>query len=264
MSKNDLKLNVLLAKTDSLAPQFKGMINDYSKFFIKGQGAFQGEKRTYEANADTIDDPTKRGNRLVQTTVKQKLDWFKEGSKEYIDALFSQEATNASGKAKATLMVGDDNWGEFTSLELLRLKSTIENPALHGMMENIPVRSDAEEWEKCDDEMYKEKGIFETPLVSGTNITTTKEDKILKDPNVSKDSPNYTPTVTTITTTQELGKYTQQRFSGEWSQREKAEALRRRAKLVTSIVEALKKCNEVEVVESKLDSNKIFGYLFNK
>ena len=257
------KLNVLLAKTDSLAPQYKGMVQDFSRFFSKSQGAFIGEKRTYEANEGTVDDPSKRGNHLVQTTVGTKLGWFQENAKEYIDSLFAQEATNASGDAKAELTVEGTSWGTFSSLELLRLKSVVENNSLHGMLEAIPVRSDAQEWSISNNEMYKGKAIFETPLLEGTNMTTTKEDKILKDPNVGKDSPNYTPTVTTITTSMELGKYSMQKFSGEWTQRERAEALQRRGKLVTAIIEALKRCNEVEVVESELNSDKIFGYLFN-
>src|SRR5690606_28059261 len=129
-----------------LAPLFKGMIQDYAKFFTKSQGAFLGEKRTYEAREGTIDDPSKRGNVLVQTTVDEKLKWFKENSKEYIDALFAQEATNASGNAKAQLIVDGTEWGEFTSLELLRLKSIVESSSLHSMLEAIPVRSDSEEW----------------------------------------------------------------------------------------------------------------------
>jgi len=257
-----IKLNVLLAKTDSLAPQFKGMISDYGKFFSKNQGAFMGQKKTYEANEGTVDDPTKRGNMLVQTTVNEKLTWFKENSKEYIDSLFSQEATNASGNAKAELTVEGESWGEFTSLELLRLKSVVEQGSLHTMLEVIPVRSDSQEWNPSDNEMYKDKGIFQTPLLKGTNITTAKEDRILKDPNVDNNSPNYTPTVTTITTTVKLGEYTVQTFSGEWSQRERAEALQRRGKLITAIVQALKKCNEVDAVASGLNSDKIFGYLF--
>jgi len=256
------KLNVLLAKTDSLAPIFKGMIQDYAKFFTKSQGAFLGEKRTYEAKEGTIDEPNKRGNTLVQTTVDEKLRWFKENAKEYIDALFAQEATNASGIAKAELIVEGNSWGEYTSLELLRLKSLVETTGLHGMIESIPVRSDSEEWSLSENEMYKGKEIFETPLIEGVSITTEKENYILKDPNVDKNSPNYTPTVATKTTTVELGEYTQQRFSGQWTQRKRAEALKRRTTLTTSIIEALKRCNEVEVVESNLDSDKIFSYLF--
>lgn len=263
MSKMKLKLNVLLAKTDNLATYYKGMLKDYSRFFVKSQGAFQGEKRTYQPKEGTIDEPSKRGNRVVQTTVNEKLHWFMQNSKEYIDSLFSQERTNASGLAKAELVVGGKSWGEYTSLELLRLKSLVEGNDLHHMLENIPVRSDQEEWEETKNEMYAERSVFEMPQVKGMNITTEKESYILPDPNL-KDGmrATYTPQIAHKTTTVELGEYTQQKFSGEWSQRQRAEMLFRRAQLVTAIIEALKTCNEAEVVQSDLTSDKIFGYLF--
>jgi hypothetical protein len=259
-----MKLNVLLAKTDSLQSHFKAMLGDYGKFFSKNQGAFKGEKGTYEPREGTIDEPKARGNTLVQTTVTEKLDWFKENSVDYINALFSQEKTNASGAATAELTVAGQVWGTFTSLELLRLKNIVESSGLYTMLSSIPVRSDSEEWAPTTNDMYKGRDIAESPLHRGINVTTEKEQYILKDPNVGKDSPNYTPSVATKTTTLELGDYTRQRFSGEWTQRDKALALRKRTTLITAIVEALKVCNEAEAVESELTSDKIFGYLFSK
>lgn len=257
-----VKLNVLLAKTDALAAYYKGQVNDYGKFFSSKQGAFKGEKKTYTPREDTIDDTSKRGIVKVQTTVTEKLEWFKENAREYVDALFAQEATNASGNAKAELIVDGESWGEFTSLELLRLKSLVEAGGLHSVLENIPVRSDSEVWEKTDDEDYSGREIYESELIKGVNKTTEKENYILKDPNVDASSPNYNPTVATKTTIVELGDYTHQKFTGEWSQRQKAEVLQRRAKLLVAITESLKKANEAEVVSSELSADKIFGYLF--
>jgi len=258
-----MKLNVLLAKTDSLATQFKGMVVDFAKFFKNKQGAFVGEKKTYQPKEGTIDEPTKRGNTLVQTTVDEKFKWFKENSKEYIDALFAQEATNASGAATAELVIDGKSWGVYTSLELLRLKSVVENNNLHVMLNEIPVRSDSEEWDESENEMYAERsGIYEIKMEESVIKSTVKEDYILKDPNVSETSPNYSPVVSQKTSTIELGDYTRQKFSGEWSQRQKASALKRRSTMITSIVQALKTCNEVEAVESELNSDRIFSYLF--
>ena len=99
------KLNTHLAKTESLAPSYKGLVADYIKFFKDSQGAFLGEKGTYEAMPDTIDEPNRRGVKLIQTTVKEKFDYFKDVSKEYINSLFTLERTNSSGVAKAELVV---------------------------------------------------------------------------------------------------------------------------------------------------------------
>lgn len=260
------KLNVLLALTDQLRHVYKNSVSDYSKFFAKSQGSFKGSKRTYTAKEGTIDEPSKRGVTIVATTVKEKIDYFVDNSSKFIDALFSQEKTNASGVAEAELIVGGKSWGVFSSLELLRLKSLLESNDLGklvDMIENIPVRSDSEIWKKTTDEEYEGRDIYETELFVGVSKTTLKEHYVLEDPNIKGNVPsNYTPAVAQKDRVMELGDYTNQNFSGEWSHRERALALKRRTSLLTAITEALKVANECEVVESKLTSKKIFNYLF--
>ncbi len=257
-----LKLNVLLAKTDHLASSFKKGLEEYVKFFKTSQGAFKGEKKTYEARPNTIDLPSERINRLVVTTVDEKLKYFEENSKEYIDALFSQEKTNASGVAKATLSVGGITFGEFTSLELLRLKSLLEGGTFKEMYEHLPVRNDDEIWDKSSNDSYSGRNIYESTLRTGVNKSTTKEQYILTDPNIAKiDSSKYTPQIAVKETVLELGDYTIQRFTGETSHVERAAILERRSKLLVAIIEALKISNEVEAVASDMTADKIFGYL---
>lgn len=262
-----MKLNVLLAKTELLSKHFTGMVKDYCSYFSKNQGDFKGVRATYEAAEGMVDDPSKRGFNQVVTTVDEKFEYFQSSSKEYINALFSQEATNASGNAKAPLMVEGEEWGVFSSLELLRLKSLVENKELERMFLSIPVRSDALDWKESSDETYKDrKGIYELPKVEGEAKTTVKESYILPDPNISKikDSANYTPQVAVKNNTVTVGTYTQQGFSGEYSHKQRASILRRRTILLTAITEALKVCNEVEAVESGITSDKIFNYLLAK
>ena len=258
-----LKLNVLLAKTDHLASQYAGMLKDYIKFFKNSQGAFHGEQRTYTPREGTIDEPNKRKNILVQTTVGEKLEWFENNAKDYVDALFSVEATNASGLAKAELIVEDESWGEFTSLELLRLKSLLDHNDLKGLFEQLPVRSDAIIWSKTEHEMYRGREIYETSIQEGVEKTTETTSYVLEDPNLSrlKDGAAYTPQIASKKTVVELGDYTYQSFTGTTSPRHKAEIMQRRAKLLTAVIEALKLCNEVEAQKSELTAEKVFGYL---
>lgn len=258
-----LKLNVILAKTDVLASSFRAMLNDFIGFFNKEQGQFKGVRKTYAPRPGTIDLPTERGNVLVVTTVDEKLRWLEETSKDYIDALFTQEATNASGLAKSNLIVDGKDWGVYTSLELLRLKSLIENGEFERMYANIPVRSDSEEWSVTNQELYSMRHvIYESPIQSGIKKSVLKEAYILPDPNITKETgAKYVAQVAQKDSIQELGDYTFQRFSGEWSHRQRAELLRKRQNLLTSIIEALKIANEVEVIQSKLNSEKIFNYL---
>lgn len=257
------KLNVLLAKTDQLSSSFKKGITEYIKFFKSAQGSFIGEKKTYSPKEGTIDEPSLRKNQLVVTTVDEKLEYLVNSSKEYIDSLFSQEATNASGQAKSELFVDGISLGVYSSLELLRLKSLIESGELEEMYANIPVRSDSEIWNETKADDYKNRtGIFETGVTSGVKKTTTKESYILSDPNIAnvKDG-KYTPQIASRDTVVELGDYTSQKYSGEYSQRQKAEILQRRTKLLVAVLEALKASNDVEAVDSQMNSNKLFGYL---
>jgi hypothetical protein len=258
-----IKLNTLLAKTDQLASGFKEILTSYIGFFKNHQGAFKGERRTYAPRPGTIDEPKERANDLVVTTVPEKLSWLTDTQAEYIDALFSQEATNASGVAKARLVVDGVDFGNFSSLELLRLKSLLENSQLVGMYENIPVRSDSMVWKKTADGTYLGRDIWETDMIAGVKKTTVKEAYILPDPNIKNlgDGANYTPMVAQKDTVMELGDFTHQRFSGEFSHKERADILYRRQRMLTAVLEALKLSNDVESVASEMNAKKLFGYL---
>lgn len=258
-----MKLNVLLAKTDHLASSFKESLADYIKFFKGSQGAFKGVQKTYEPRANTQDSPNDRGVTLIATTVDEKFQWLEENSKEYIDALFSQEKTNSNGSATADLIVNGQKVGTFTSLELLKLKSILENSSLLAMYENIPVRPDDEQWENSTAEMYSErKGVFQSKKLEGVKKSILKESFILPDPNIEKvKAGTYTPVVANKDTVIDLGDYSVQKFTGEWSHRQRAEVLKRRTVLLGAVIEALKIANEVEAVKSDLNSTFLFNYL---
>lgn len=258
-----MKLNVLLAKTDHLASSFRKSVEDYLQYFKNKQTDFRGERKTYEPRPGTVDIPGKRENKMIVTTVEEKLKWLEENSTDYIDALFSLEASNAAGIARCELVIEGESFGILSSLELLRLKSIIENGTLEQMYSNIPVRSDAEIWNESDNEMYVGREIFETPKISGVEKSTEKESYILPDPNIKefKDGGHYMPQIATKNTVLELGDYSFQRFSGEWSHRQRAELLKRRTRLLTAVIEALKICNEAEAISSSMSSKKLFYYL---
>lgn len=263
-----MKLNVLLAMTDALRVKYKDMVSNYSKFFSKNGGAFLGERNTYLPREGTVDDISKRSYTAVITTVDEKLDYFISEAKEFIDALFSQEKTNSSGEAVAELVVDGNSWGIFTSLELLRLKSLLEASDLGNletMLSEVPVRSDAQIWTKTSQDEYRGRKVFEGPISQGVSKTTVKEEYILEDPNLkSGKTDTYTPQKSVRNISMELGDYTSQKFSGEWSQRQKTGALKRRNDLLVAVIKALKESNECESLKSDLTAEKIFGFIFGK
>ncbi len=255
------KLNVLLAKTDHLAGVFKKGLEEYAKFFKNSQGSFKGIKKTYVAKQGTVDQPSLRQSVLVVTTVDEKLNYFFEGTKEYVDALFSLEKTNASGLAKAELKVGEKSFGEYTSMELLRLKSLLESSNLKEMYENLPVRKDDQVWNKSQGDSAG-RAIFESNELSGVAKSMVKESYILPDPNIaSATGAKYTPQIGTKDTILELGDYTIQEFSGEYTHTQRAAILERRSKLLTAVISALKVANDVESIPSDMTAEKILNYL---
>jgi hypothetical protein len=256
-----MKLNVLLAKTDYMSSQFKKSIADYIQYFKNKQGDFKGQLKTYSPRPGSIDIPNRRGYTRIVTTVDEKLQWFEETFSPYLDALFSQEATNGSGIAKAHLKVDGADFGELTSLELLKLKSILESGDIEQLYGNIPVRPDDEKWVKATTDDYSNrKTIYQSEELKGEEKTTEKESFILPDPNL-KEGMSYTPQIAYKNTVVVLGDYTQQKFTGEWSHRERAELLRRRSKLLQAVVEALKIANEKEAITSNVTGKKIFEYL---
>lgn len=258
------KMNTLLAVTAGGQATFKAAVKNYAQFFKGGQGAFIGEKRTYEAADDTVDDPTKRGNTLVQTTVDEKFAWLKENSVQDLNDMFTVEKANANNIV-TDLEVDGKSWGALTTLELLRLKGLLEDSGLMTMMANIPVRSDSEEWEPTSAEQYKGRdGIFESPKVEGESKTTDKETYIIVDPNIAKlkEGAIYTPITAVKNTVRTLGTSSRQSFTGEWSQRQKAETIQKRNTLYKAVIEALKVANDTEIAQESTVGTSLFDYLF--
>lgn len=258
-----VKQNVLLAKLEQGANVFKSIIRDYALFFKKNASDFRGVKNTYAPRPDTMDLPAERRYTPVVTTVDEKINWMEENASEYINDMFTCEATNASGTARADLVVDGVKVANLTSLELLKLKSFLENPQLMEMYQSIPVRNNADIWKPTNEEEYLGREIFESPILEGIKKSITKEQYILEDPNLSKmkDSSSYKPQIAVKDTVMELGDYTMQQFTGEWSTRQRAELLSRRNKLLSATIAALKEANEAQTVKSEMTAEKLFGYL---
>lgn len=258
----NIKLHVLLAKTDMLSKTWTTLLENYISFFSSKQGAFRGELKTYEPKTGQLDKPEERGNTIVITTVDEKLQYLEENTADYIDALMSQEATNASGTVKADLYVDGKSLGQYSALELLRLKTLIESRTFKDMYENIPVHTENEIWNPTTFEQYRGRSIKEGVLQSSVVRTSEKESYILPDPNIKEGKAgNYQPQLGTKTTIIELGNATRQKFTGEWSHRQRAEVLGRRSKLLVALTEALKVANEAETVASEMTATKLFAYL---
>ena len=259
------KLKLVLALTQDAASRYAALVRDYSKFFTGQQSAFLGHKHTYQPKDDSVDDPSKRSYAKIITTVPEKLDYFIDSVQDYVQNVLTKERTNGMGTARAELIVDEQSWGEFTSNELLCLKSILEKPELTQMIQAIPVRTDTDIWTKSKADEYLNREVFEKNQVTQINKTTVKEQYILEDPNLDrlKTSDAYKAIVASKDTVMELGTQTRQEFSGQWTHVQRANALDKLTHLKNAVVIALEKANDVEVIESTLTAEKLFGYIFN-
>lgn len=253
------KLNILLAKVDHGKEIFKNLISGYIGYFKTKQAQFRGEKKTYQPNDNTLDEPARRGNTLVVTTVGEKLDYMVSTVSDYINNDLSAEATNASGRAVAPLEIGGTTYS-LSSLELMKLKNIVEQ--LKPVYEEIPVRADNEKWDPNTSEDYSARnGIFQTAEATQINKTTLTEDYILDDPNAGKTGSAYKAVTSQKKTIVTLGTGTVQKFTGEWSHVQRAKVLDNRSKLLEKILVALKTCNEAETTPSEMTASALFAYL---
>lgn len=258
-----LKMNTLLAKVEHGAASFNRMVGDYFAFFKNKQGMFEGIKKTFKPREGYQEDARYMGTTKVATTVDEKLQWFEENAVPYLKNLFSIESTNSKGAKKVELKVGNVSFGFLTALDLMRLKTVLTKKEWEEMYNNIPVRSDAEVWEPCTDGEYAGREIFQTPMQTGVTRTTESEEIILKDPNLdpAKLPANYNAKTTIKKRTVETGDYTLQKFTGAWTQRQRAELLRRRSQLLAAVIEALKEVNDVESEDPNLDVEGMINFL---
>ena len=259
-----LKMNTLLAKVEHSTASISRAIADYVNFFKTKQGMFRGYKKTFIPRDGYFEDPTKMGTSVVATTVDEKFDWLNAQLKSWMKDVFSVEATNSAGAKTVELVVDGVSFGNVTALELMRLKNILTNKDLEIMYANIPVRSDSEVWVPTKDPEYAGRAVFETEMVKGVTRTTESEEVILKDPNLDPQHlpNNYQARTTVKRKTVETGDYTQQNFTGEWTQRQRAELLRRRSNLLSAVIEALKVVNDVEVNKPNLDVDTFVDYLY--
>ena len=259
-----LKMNTLLAKVDHATASVAKLFSDYVQFFKNKQGMFRGSKKTFVPRDGYVEDPTRMGTTVVATTVDEKMDWFNEQFKNWLKDVFSVEATNSKGAKTVELVVDGKSFGNLTALELMRLKSILTNKDLETVFANIPVRSDSEVWTPAQDPEYNGRKVFETALIKGVTRTTEKEEVILKDPNLDPAHlpANYQAKTTIKSKTVETGDYTAQSFTGEWTQRQRAELLRRRSTLLAAVIEALKVVNDTPAENPNLDVNAVVDYIY--
>jgi hypothetical protein len=260
-----MKVNSKLAQRDHSISQQKAMVEDYTQFFSKKQGAFKGIKKTFVPKDGFLEDPNYIADVKVVTTVKEKLDWFNRQTKLFLKNVLDVEATNSNGAQTIELVVDGVSFGNLTALELMRLKGILTDRNLDKMYNCIPVREDNKVWEPTTDGEYEGREVYQDPLVNGQTRTSENEEIILKDPNVDPQHlpSNYRAQTTTKRHTVITGDYTIQNFTGEWTHQKRAELLRRKSAILEAVNLALTEINNIECSQTNLDVDGLVEYLTN-
>lgn len=258
------KMNVLLAKADHAQAVYNKAIVDQVRIFKNNQGMFKGIQKTYEPREGYTVEDKYIADTKVGSTVKEQFDWLTKTINNFWNLQFAEEATNSAGAPKVELVYDGISFGEVTALDLMRLKSLLSSKEFKALLENIPVREDNKVWNPTQNVIYKDREVFETPLISGVSKTTEKEEVILKDPNLDPSHlpNNYNAKTTIRSKVVEIGDYTIQNFSGEWTQEQKAKALRRLSGLYGAVVSALKEVNDMETLPPNVHVESLTSYIF--
>ena len=260
------KMNVTLAKAEHERAVFTESLRKQGDFFKRNSASFRGEKKTFHAAEGQLEDPTKMGHTVVATTVSEEIKRMVDGALlPYLKDQFAIEATNAAGSARVPFVVDGLKLGDLTATELLRLKNILTDENLKNLVANIPVRSDSEIWKASENEDYQGRDdIFETPRLEGDSFTTVTDTEILLDPNIDKEHlpSSYRPITKEVKTTIKRGSYTSQKFSGEWTLRQKHLVQERISKLLNAVIEATKTVNDTPTMEPNLAADKLLGYIF--
>jgi hypothetical protein len=253
-----LKLATLLGLREKLETNYKNMLDDMFSKFKNKQGLFKGLRKTYTAYEGFADSPEKRTFNPLASTVDDQFDWLKQYTKDFFDCTFTIERANALG-AKAKLVVGGQDFGEYYTTELLRLKTILEGK-LKDILQTIPTRSEQELWKEIADHPFEVKGkVFCTDLLAEKASTTIKESYILVDPHADK---SRSPMIGEKSTKVNIGEGTTQNFSGEWSLRQRAEFIAKYNELHKAVIVALEEANAVEIKEPSDLGQKVLAYLF--
>lgn len=260
------KMNVTLAKAEHERAIYTESLRRQGEFFKRNSSSFRGEKKTFHAAEGQLEDPTKIGHTVVAATVSEELKRLMDAAlAPYLKDQFAIEATNAAGSARVPFVVDGVNMGSLSATELLRLKNILTDENLKTLVANIPVRSDSEIWKASENEDYEGRGdIFETPRLEGDSFTTITDTEILVDPNIDKEHipSSYRPITKEVKTTIKRGSYTSQKFSGEWTLRQRQLVQERIGKLLNAVIEATKTVNDTPTMEPNLATDQFLRYIF--
>lgn len=241
------KLYELLAVEQDRKHKGYQAIGETRKAFAKADVQFDGMLKRYiplEENAEQVPDE----QRAMLTTVRQKLEQTLAIVAKGLNANLAKEETNASGTARAELVVEDQSFGEFSATSLLALEGHLQK--LRELYAALPVLDTAKKWI-----FNEQEGIYQTePEVKFRSV---KRPKVVVKYEATKEHPAQTEL---LNLDFQVGKYETIYSSGKITVAQKALLLSRVNTFLEAVKIARSRANTVEVQKVEL-AEELFTFL---
>jgi len=247
MSKS--KLHEILAVENTTKKKAGIILAETKKTFQEKKDHFDGLERVYHPLDDNGDMIAPEVKELV-TTVGEKLDYTKKTLVSSIDVTLAKEATNSSGIAKAELKIGDNTFGELSATSLLALEQNLTQ--VRDLFKTIPTLDPTKVWVPADD---RGEGIFRTNVEKKYRSVKKPTPMVMYE--ATKEHPAQ---VQILNEDVRVGHYEATYYSGRITPAKKAEILERVDTLISAVIKARCRANNVDVVDLKI-GNKIFDYI---
>ncbi len=241
------KLHEILAIEQDRKNKSNQSIGESRKVFTKNETIFDGMVKKYiptEENAEQIPDERKE----MVSTVKALLNKTLEPVVVAMDATLSKEETNASGVAKAELVVEGKKFGTYSATTLLALESHLSK--VLDLYKAIPTLDTSRKWNFDDkNDFYRTEEEIK--------FRTIKRPKVIVKYEATEKHPAQTEL---LNIDFQVGKYETTYFSGKVTPTQKAQLINRLEELIESVKIARSKANNVNVKNVKL-GEKIFDFV---
>ncbi len=246
MGKN--QLHQLLAVEQDRRGRATEIMQEAGVLFQKKSEHLDGIVKVYrpiDDQGDQIPDEIKE----IVTTVADKLEYTVPFIAKAIDAQLSKEETNASGVARAELIVGEKSFGELAATSLLALEQHLQR--LLGLYRTIPTLDPAKRWNKSDSEA--------DTFVSATEVKfrTNKIESFEVPVQATKEFPAQ---VVKVTKDVQVGSWETIYKSGRITPLQKSKVLTRIDQLIDAVKTARAKANEAEVKQIKVGES-LLGFI---
>lgn len=246
------KLHAVLAVEGELKNVAAKVVAEGINTFTKKVEHFTGHVKRLEMFDENRKGEEDAGceDKVVTSTVNQKLDYVSEHLIRFLDALAQKERTNCDAKADVVIgglvLMGDVPVTLLLSVENHLMK-------LRALYESIPTLKPGITWlpdENMGDDIFRAE----------VDAVTTKTEKSIKVISLAKPTKEHKEQVQAINADTVIGKYVTVNYSGMVSSSQKSKMLDRLDKLVQAVKKARTVANIEDVVDIPI-GKKIVEYI---